>query len=296
MKFVTALGSVHVAPAAAQNIEGKTSLEAADTVALAKVSFRERPSSLQLKLRFENSNPKNYIYLLRSGKPAEEIGSGDVRLLLVGVKWDGDIPQTRDRESNTDCLDFFVMQPNGRFVDVEVGLVTRGGKFFISAQRVYEGQAVRTREAGKLVTQLLPGRAIHAYPDSNFQNVWTTLADTVLEKVTTMKASEQKSRAYVPRWNPPTLPQLNGDWMPGVVRYFNSMTGTGELEDGAGKRYFVHYRDILPYRDGQPLPEVPLLTPMSVVQFRFESNTRHLRPKIRSVRPLLPVLAVEPRK
>ena len=297
MKFGTQLGNVFLVPAAREVTEGETVICAADTVAYAKVSCLRDPLSLQLKLRVEADWACSRCYLLRSGKPPQEIkATNEEHFLLVGVKWDGDIPKTRDTENNSDCLDVFIIEPNGRFVDFECGLITRGGKFFMSAQRVYEGQATRTRKDGKVVTELLPARAIHAYPGSNFQNVWTTLADVALEKVAETKASLQKSRSlFRPRWNPPTLPQANGGgWIPGVVRYFNAMTGTGELQDAAGKKCFVHFRSILGYTDRDPRPEVPLLTPMSVVLFRLEPTSQRERPKIKSVRPLRPVLSKEP--
>ena len=294
MEFFSRLGTVSVAPTARQNaIEGETVLCAAGTVAHAQVSFPGRPSVVQLRLRVEVSS--GTIYFLRSGKAPEELKAGEDRFLSVQVIWDGDIPRTRDAKGNSDCVDIFIMQANGIFVDLECGLITRGGKFYITVQRVYEGQALRTRKEGKLVTELLPARAIHAYPGSNFGGVWTTLADVVLAKSAAARASERKSRAFQPKWNPPALPPTNGGgWIPGTVRYFNAMTGTGELQDAVGKKYFVHFRAILPRQDGEPISEVPLLTPMSTVLFRLESGSQHERPKVKSVRPVLPVLVKEP--
>jgi len=109
------------------------------------------------------------------------------------------------------------------------------------------------------------------------------------------EASIQRSRAYAPKWTPPSLPDTNGSgWEPGVVRYFNLVSGTGEVEGRDGKLYFVHFKNVLAPEGSDGALEMPALTPMTVVLFHPDAPNEHDRRPLRSIRTIKPFMEKEP--
>jgi hypothetical protein len=293
MQFSTRLGTVTVVPVSDKTPEGKTVLCGAETMSYAPVTCPMRSPSFGLKFKVEEDKDGVAFVVRDDGEEPRAIGP-EWQTLNVPVQWDDGTPKTRFR--GLDNRNIVILRPDGWFVNVEVSLFTRRGKFFLGAQRVYEGQVARTRgEKNRVVIKLLPRRAIHAYPGSDFTQVWSTFAETLMAKAKAEKASVQKCKAFDPTWRPPAFPKPNGGgWIAGVVRYFNLLTGTGELEGPDGMRYFVHFKSLLPAEGSMEVPEVPTLTPMTIALFRPGEDTGHARPGIKSVKSVRPFLPKEP--
>jgi hypothetical protein len=296
MVFETRLGIVVVVPASFYRKESEVATCMAETAAYAEVSCPQGASSLGFKVSVVPGDSHATIFVVHSGEEPQVINPYQAQTAIVPITWKGNIPQTRDREQNRDCLDIIIMEPDGWFVDVEVGIITRRGRFYMTAQRIWEGQVVRTRENGKLVSTFVPGRALHAYPGAKFEDVWDQLADAVLAKAKETGASDIKSNAFIPTWNPPALPETNGGgWKAGIVQYFNLVSGTGELVDANGVKYFVHFKNVLPPEGSSETHlTVPTLTPMSVVLFRPNPENGHERQPLKSVQSVRPFLVKEP--
>jgi hypothetical protein len=299
MLFKTRLGEVTLSVASRFCQENKTVLCAAGTAAYARIIPPGRARDIAVKFTARGVKTST-VFLVTGGveKTIQEMRS-EMGFFNVPITWDEETPKVRlnSGEIGKDNWDIVIMLPDGHFVDIECSLITRHGKFFLGAQRVYEGQTVRTRENHKFVRTFTPLRAIHAYPGSSFRSVWSTLADLVLARAEAAGANIRKSTAFRPKWNPPAIPEMNGGkWQGGIVRYFNLQKGVGEIEDKQGVKYFVHFNNILAGDGETQVPEVPMLTGMSVVQFRAGDHKEgHARPSIKSLRPIRPVLVEEPR-
>ena len=183
----------------------------------------------------------------------------------VPIDWDGEKPRTRSL--GRDNLDVVILLPNGEFIDVQCGVVTRKGRFVLTAQQVWRGQVVRTRDEGnRVVSQYVATDPIHAFPGSDYGSIWQSMAEDVMRHAEEIGASDQKSRAKVAEWQPPTIsaePDERG-YYEAVVYFFNVVSGTGYVANADGKRHFVHFSSVLNPTD----PTVPVLTPMTVVKFR----------------------------
>jgi len=274
MVFSTSFGTVEVMTGSGH--EGRTVLCQQDTAAYANIVCTQRVRMIQLAINVAPNNPDAQVFVVRHNQFRDERGMQS--LLTVPVKWNGDDPKTRER--GMDNVDIIILLPDGRFIDVQCGVITRRRAFFITAQRVWEGQVVRTRgEANKVTWGFVPTQPIHAYPNATYDGVWSTLAESVMEKAHSIGASDQKSRAKAAAWNPPALASANGGgWRAGIVHYFNMITGTGQIEDADGVKYFVHFNNILDPKT------VPMLDAMSTILFRPDDNSAHIRQGIKSVR------------
>jgi hypothetical protein len=219
--------------------------------------IRRRSVHLEIKLQgLGDTTP----YVVTGGKSQQVT---DAFSFDVSVEWDGDTPMTR--RPGLDNADVVLLQPNGDLIDIQVSLITRSESFFIVAQRVWQGEVVRTRGNRPGTSRLLyiPGRAVHAFPGSSYEGAWANMAEAVLAEARENQASKQLSRTEAAKWQPPILPPPNGGgWIPGTVYFFNMVTGTGRIVDAQGKKYFVHFNNIV---NGG---EVPVLTPMTTVLFR----------------------------
>lgn len=202
--------------------------------------------------------------------------NGEVRQMAgwfsvtVPVEWKGGAPFTRVK--GKDNLDVVFMDKDGSFVDVQVGIITRHGRFFLTAQQIYKGLVVRTRqyEGGPVVHEFVPTDPVHAYPGCSYDGIWGPMATEVIkaaiEDHTSRKLSEVRSKIVA--WHPPQVssPKPGSDWRQGVVMYFNMITGTGRVQDVTnGRDFFVHFNDVLTE------DAVPVLEPMSGVHFRIPS-------------------------
>lgn len=225
-----------------------------------------RPASITLAVAA--NAPVNGLVLAINYGVVKEL-TVDGYLLNVGVTWNGAIPSTRKRYN--DNVDIVFLEPDGAFSDIQVGLVTRDRRFFVTTQQIYKGWITRTRgfRPGEVKWEFTPSDPIHAYPGCQYQSIWQDMAGELLSRAQNVGASLQRSRVKPAQWVPPEVQPKPG-WLTGVVRYFNLVTGTGVIEHKKGSLFFVHFSTIL---DKNRKPMVfPVLEPMTGVYFRSHSS------------------------
>jgi len=299
MNFETTLAKISAVPTSTGRREFPTTICQRRTAAYSQVTCQEGAKAYGVDIEITPLG-KASVFVVANGRPQNVPYHNQVRYpLQVPITWNDTgrdiIPFTRDKENNRDNIDVIVMKPDGEFVNIEVGLVTRFGDFFLTAQRVYQGQMVRTRRDGVLVTTAIPTASIHAYPDATFEGIWSTVADACVANAKEMGASEQKSRVmrYHAEWKPPALTQsVEQGWMAGITTYFNLLSGTGNVKAVNGGDYFVHFKNIR--NDDGDRDAFPILTPMAVVQFQPDKASAHDRPAAARVRPIKPIPIGEP--
>lgn len=232
-----------------------------------------KPSEIELKITVDPQEDV-FAFTVFGGK-AEHL-SGEY-VLSVPVRWDGGVPLTRQK--GVDNMDIILMDEDGPYTDIQIGLVTRKGRFFVTVQRVYKGWVTRTRgqRVGEVEFELIPTDPVYAYPGCDYANIWHPMGDELIRMARELGTSRSLSRVRRllevkgVKWTPPHVLVFPG-WSRGVVLFFNMITGTGQIEEMAtGERYFVHFNQIL---DGGP---VPLLEPMTGVYFRPESRERRVK-------------------
>ena len=262
MEFNTSLGTVALAPIGYQE---RLSENEMNRFAYAQISNNEiaaRPRTIHVKGLANSSGAKN-IFIVAEGKVTpitEEFA------FVVPVDWNGDVPRTRF--AGHDNIDVIFLAPDGQFVDIQCGIVTRGGLFYVTAQQVWKGNVVRTFAKGthEKVWMYVPTAAAHAFPGSDYGSLWTKMGEQVLSQALGAGASEQKSRITPAKWDPPTItsqPDAAG-YREAAVLFFNMVTGTGQIQDASGKKWFVHFSNLLNVPDGK----IPVLKPMTKVAFR----------------------------
>ena len=240
----------------------------------AQVFVTGRPSTVRLLVKIQPL--LGTAFVVSKGEVVRVNGEYS---FTVPVQWDGEMPKTRLK--GCDCVTVILLLEDGAFIDLEVALITRGGSFFLSVQRIYQGDIVRTRREGKPVMDFVPGRCAHAYPGVSYKGIWDANAAAVLGEARVVGSSIPLSRTEVATWRPPTslpMPGVGSGWRVGVVYYFNMVTGTGRIADAEGKTYFVHFSNIV---DGG---KVPTLTPMTAVLFRLGASIPGKDTPVKSVK------------
>jgi len=228
-----------------------------------------QPSSVQIIIEpvYQNITPL-FIF---NGKACEYKKFA----LNVPIVWDSHIAMTR--QSGRDNVDVIFLNSELGIQDIQVGVITRKGRFFITAQPVFQG---RIRKDGEENMEFIPSLPEYAYPGMDYTKTWGEMSETI--KIIAHVASDLSAFLGVPleevtpaQWAPPQIPD-NKKWYKGTVLYFNAITGTGSILGEDGNRYFVHFSHIL----GNNTP-VPMLYPMSGVYFRPDST----QTKVRSCKP-----------
>ncbi len=234
--------------------------------------------SEHIDLRVGVNNQEDVFPFTVSGGKAEYLAGECV--LSVPVRWDRDIPLTRQK--GVDNIDVILLDEDGPYTDVQIGLITRRGRFYVTIQQVYKGWITRTRVngAGRVAFELIPTDPIHAYPGCDYANIWRPMGEELIRMARELGTSRplsmvrKLSEVKVVRWNPP-LVSVSSGWSRGVVLFFNMITGTGQIEQvGTGELYFVHFNQIL---GGD---QVPVLEPMTGVYFRPQAGEH----KVKSVK------------
>lgn len=193
------------------------------------------------------------------------------RFLAVPVQWKNFVPHTR--QQGVDNIDIILLRDDGQFLDIQVGIVTRQSRFFITAQQIYKGRVVRTREKGlkfgEVTYTCVPTDPIHAYPGSAYKAIWVGMAEELIRVAKEEEASRQRSRVKkeIAQWSPPIeVGEANG-WRSGVVLYFNLISGTGKIRDGKNEDYFVHFKTL-------PEDGMTALEPMTRVRFKTRATDK----------------------
>lgn len=197
--------------------------------------------------------------------------------LSVPVHWKNGAPITR--RTGVDNTDVHLLTYDGQDLDIQVGIITRGGRFFLTAQQVAKGRIVRGRQGYEYV----PTDPVHAYPGFNYASIWPNMGDAVEEMSRLFGASRQRwsvmRLADVRRavWLPNYIPHREG-WLRGAPYFYNMVSGTGHVgeitgitTDGSreqvsgvhtGRKCFVHFSKV-------PDTPVPVLEPMRTLYFRL---------------------------
>ena len=156
--------------------------------------------------------------------------------LTVPVEWRDGIPHTRRR--GQDNADFILMEEGGHFVNLQVGIVTRAGRFSLTCQEIWRGWLL---EDGSFV----PSAWKYNYPGSDYAGMWAGTAQTIQDMVQELGLFlYSRGEVQVPDWDP-TFPPNQESWKSGVVLYFNAVTGTGLVRGEDGEDYFIHFSRIL---------------------------------------------------
>lgn len=265
---------------------GSPELHSAAGMAWAEIIGLGRPSSVRLVI---TAAPKEGTTALAVNYGRAERLTSAGYVLDVPVSWTDGIPHTR--EKYRDNVDVILLEGDGYFTDVQCGLVTRGGRFFLTAQQVYRGWVTRTRGArvGEVAWNFTPADQIHAYPGCRYDGIWANMAEEIMAVARETGASRQLSRVKRAEWVTPDV-QLRTGWVAGVVMYYNLVTGTGKVEEVArGGGQFIHHSAVL-NPDGSPMRPFPFLAPMSGVHFRLrdprESRKPDEGPGVKSIMPV----------
>lgn len=232
--------------------------------AVTELFVQGRPEAISLQIQSEQREGTTPLVIF-GGRPHEYEGSANFTL-TVPVRWEEIrgkwTPQTRQR--GVDNADVILMDPLLRFRDIQVALVIRNERFYITAQQVYQGW-VRVID-GEI--RFIPSAPEHAYPGMDYAQTWKGMGE-VLASVgrivdETVKALGAALDIPIPaQWKPSVLPNLN-TWERGTVLFFNPITNSGRLLGGDGIEYHVGPNAL----NGVPGP-MKLLAPMSGVYFRL---------------------------
>lgn len=218
---------------------------------------------------------------------------GRIPTLKVPVQWNGSTPSTRSKHK--DNVDFVMHNQDGGFVMVEVGVVTRKGRFLLTLQEVYAGQFAHTnvahaKKAGlsyvpltgeNQVGVVLPLWDHNDYPGNDFIRTWGVEAPSLLQALHADGRTMALSKVDGAKWKPPALgkPRVEGRTR-GVCTFFNVAAGYGfiwtpsEGEDKPARTHFVHFSDI----EGGSFA----LEPMKV--YEFDAVMEGEKSKAKSVR------------
>ncbi|MEK7099014.1 MAG: hypothetical protein AAB916_00680 [Patescibacteria group bacterium] len=197
--------------------------------------------------------------------------------LSVPVRWEKGIPITR--RTGIDNTDVHFLGYDGRDLDIQVGVITRRGLFFVTAQQVAKGRIVRGRQG----YEYIPTDPIHAYPGFRYDQIWPKMGEAVEQVARQFGTSRQcwsvLRLAEVRRavWQPTYLPEREG-WLRGAPFFYNMISGTGHIGElrtmtvdatrqqvesvDIGRKCFVHFSKV-------PDRLVPVLEPMKTVYFQL---------------------------
>lgn len=231
--------------------------------AVTEVYVEGRPETMELRIKSEVRNGVTPMVIFGS-HPHEYPNEADF-VLTVPVTWTEQrgrwSPKTRQR--GVDNADVILMDPQLHFRDVQVALITRGERLFITAQRIYEG-SIRALEGG---VNFIPSDPTHAYPGMDYAATWQGMGEvlSVMGRIvdeTTKALGVTLDTPEPAKWDPKEIPELNG-WKRGTVEFFNPITNTGRLIDGNGIEYHIGSNSLAEVKG-----PVKLLPPMKGVYFR----------------------------
>ena len=240
--------------------QGEMMLLGGATYAQLLVAEGARPKIITLRVSREE-RPGIIPFSIFESRPGS-MDSGTEFVLNVPVYWNNHgVPITRQK--GVDNVDIIVLEPTTKyFLDIQVGLITRGGKFFITAQKIWEGWM-----KGKTMDDLefIPAQSEHAYPGSDYSAIWVGMGEVMRftwELIS--KTAGPLDKATPAKWTP-RVPTPKTGWVGGTVAYFNMITGTGMVFEGTQK-HFVHFSAI---ESSNPVKTLP---PMAPVEFRVKDG------------------------
>ena len=154
------------------------------------------------------------------------------------MKWDGRTPHTRQK--GEDNRDLILFNRNTRNLEVfQSGLFTRGGEFYVFAQKTWEGWI----EGADQNLEFIP-TSPYAYPGNEFGKAFPILAQIIKEQIPNLSRGglvEEPVGIKEGTWEP-NFPPAKVGWQRGSVLFFNVLTGVGRIMDNAsGEVYIIHF-------------------------------------------------------
>lgn len=210
-----------------------------ETVAWAKIHVPA--GTREVKLRVDVDFDVDTIPFTVFGGKAERLEKQFV--LRVPVSWENGLPPTRQR--GVDNVDTHLLGYDGKDLDIQSAVVTRGGEFYITSQMVFQGHVVRTvgDRVGSVRYQLIPTtNPRFAYPGFDYEKTWGPMDAAV-------KAIAEEEGVPRPRWRivrladvraakwHPTMIPVKPNWERATVLYHNAVTGTGRVMNLRGEIY-----------------------------------------------------------
>lgn len=215
-------------------IEGLATKEQREYEGLFSQEFEAPFETMEVCVRITQTDEAPHAFTVFQGK-AQTLGDEGFAL-TVPVEWRDGTPHTRTR--GKDNVDVVLVEENGHLVNLQVGVVTRAGRFFLTCQEIWAGWFL---EDGSFV----PSAWEHNYPGSDYAGMWAGTTQTIQDMVQELGLSlYSRGEVQVPDWDP-TFPLNQGGWKSGVVLYFNAVTGTGLVHEEDGEDYFIHFSNIL---------------------------------------------------
>jgi cold shock CspA family protein len=253
----------------------------------------------QMSIGFTASLPAGVRLLRAQGGELLDVTTGTIPPLPVVINWSGDGRRDGDlkphtRRTDADNVDFVFLRKDGKFIQIQVSLVTRKGSFYICVQEVWGGQIVRTtldrvqnlgfsyltvagaggKSFGALVVPLFDD---NAYPGADYLKTFKNMGPKVIECANKRGATSAFSDMVVAEWTPQEVDGLSQDmidagYKTGVVKFFNATVNYGFIEDSDGNNHFLYGDQIVESLDGPTLVsqgEFPVVEPMKGVVFKM---------------------------
>lgn len=227
-----------------------------DSWAACQLHGKGRPDNITLHLDTEE---KDVTSLTIHNSQAQEGCNFDLDVPVAwrNDEWRGLLPYTRER--GVDNVDVILVDVTTlHFKHIQVSLLTRKGRFYIMAQRLFQGW-VRMKDNNSL---FIPSDASHAYPNMDYPEL---LGEEGLKAMTGLVRENKITESAMPSaatWNPPSLTKQNG-WQGGWVLFFNPIINGGRILGEDGTEYFIPGNNLVDV-DGS----IKMLDPMRGVYFR----------------------------
>ncbi|MES2216148.1 MAG: hypothetical protein V4481_02535 [Patescibacteria group bacterium] len=244
----------------------------------APVYAQGEPDQITLVLKYKLLGASR-VFHSQFGQPKEYTGK-DLPPLGVKVDWQvpvggrhmARVPHTRVK--NMDNVDVVFMTEDGSFVQVQIGLVTRSGGFWVTVQQIHADQVVTTNELlainmgwphvkteSRLIAIAAPLLPQHCTPPNKYYlEVFPNMGPELIRLAAEARCCVARSEMIVPEWSPV---QIKGDlpakicgkssWVKATVNYFNLIVGSGTASLADGTVIQVHHTRILDSQSGQPL-------------------------------------------
>ena len=226
-------------------------------------------------------------WAMRPGQDIKFEPAGQRYNLIVPVEWkdvgEGRMaPHTRQR--GVDNVDVICRSEKGKFLDVQVALVTWRGRFYATAQQQYLGQVVRTTgpRPGTRALDIVALDPVNDFPGSmGFEGTWDRMGFLLKDMVGVDMPGQQRSRVETATWQEPKYKPGLGGWKSGVTLYYNLVTGSGRIMDATGNQYFVHAQAAVDVPQGG----LPVLEPGKLCWFRLAEPEPGAAQAVKSVKP-----------
>lgn len=222
-----------------------------------------------------------------------DVTSRGIPPLRVDIEWDrqGEPPVPHSRQKGKDNTDFVFFRSDGKFVQVQVSVVTRAGRIWVCMQDVYNGQVVRTtkpiarklgvthQEVGGFAAFIAPLFPENAFPGSDYLKTFSGMGPKVVDHAMRRETTTRLSDCALPKWAPQTDKVLSqqmraNGWRTAQVMFFNLVVGHGLAVCEDGQPCFVHFSRIIDEQGRQLASqgELPVLHPMKQVAIKYREE------------------------